>query len=118
MVPTAIPWIALAISALALLIVIGLLAHRVNRASTVFVGYIATDRDGEVFLYGLRPSRNHETGAWMPVDCDEPPIFIPENMRTAMNPPKWDEEPRFVELWMTSSPEPSPFDVQEDDDIF
>ena len=116
MVPTAILWIGLAILALALLFVIGLLAHRVNRASTVFIGYIATDRNGDVFLYDLKPSRNYELGIWKGADGSE--VALVPKFITAMEPPTWDEEPRFVELWLSTSPEMPPYPVQEDDDTY
>ena len=118
MVPTSILWIGLAILALALLIIIGLLAHRVNRASTVFVGYIATDHNGDVFLYGLKPSRNNEFGVWETVEGDESALLVPEYMRTAMEPPTWEEEPRLIELWMSTSPEMPSYPVQQEDDTF
>ena len=117
MVPTSILWIGLAILALALLIIIGILCHRVNRASTVFVGYIATDRNGDVFLYDLKPSRNYELGIWEGADGSKVAL-VPKFMFTAMEPPTWEEEPRFIELWMATSPEMPPYPTQEEDDTF
>lgn len=117
MVPTSILWIGLALLALALLIVIGILCHRVNRASTVFVGYIATDRNGDVFLYDLKPSRNYELGIWEGADGSEVAL-VPKFMLTAMEPPTWEEEPRFVELWLSTSPEMPPYPTQEEDDTY
>lgn len=53
-------------------------------------------------------------GVWVTAEGDEPALIVPEYMRTAMEPPTWEDEPRFIELWMSTSPEMPPYPVQED----
>ena len=120
MTQTAILWIDLAILALAILVIIGILCHRVNRASTVFVGYLATDKNGDVFLYGLRPKRNVETGMWEQLEGDDAPLLVPAFMHASINPPTWEREPLYIELWASHLPDPaSTVDITpEDNDLF
>ena len=59
--------------------------------------FIATDSDGEIWLYTEKPEKNTDMGYWFSSGKDYPAYFIEDQFSDIQ--PKWtDEEPTFIDI--------------------
>lgn len=120
MTPTVCLWICLGILLLAILLVIAALhrpAESARVATTVFCGWMATDANGDVFLYGQKPHRT-DRGEWEGAKDDDSIVELPIALEEPMRAPKWEEDPVRIELWVAHIDDTTATPYDEDDEPF